>query len=296
MSVKFKCEYCGRRITEEVCPYCGAVNSLPRIQNTDSETGSVDTEQFLEEDTSRKKRLSAAKVILITVAALFAGLIIYGLIAASITDVSTVSHRSNSNPRIDKNGYYLTANGSTSSDHVLDGVAEEHISITAVGKEAELILPCSFEKLKETYRIMPVTQYLDNDGKYSYSEKEVTTVEPFEQIWVYDSYNVLDFALYNNSEETRALDQCICDSFSTVDISKVTSVLYHDKELITDAAGILDTFGEPSFQFLSDNFYSIEYQTTCGRLSVFYDRDKDGYIGEKPFSVTIENCREIRVF
>ena len=297
MSKSFKCEYCGRIISEDVCPFCGAVNKIPHIIESEPEVGSPETEtQTARQDDSSVKATKPLiyRTVLSVLAALVA--IIVFVVVASVKHKSTDTTKTTTVPRADKNGYMLKDNDYSSSDHVLEGFPEEHILITAVGKETELILPCPFTSLKETYHIMPVTEYLDNEGRYAHSSSEVTTVKPLKQIWIYESYNVLDFCIFNSSEQERVLQECICDAFSTVDISKVTSLRFHDIELMTDIAGILDSLGEPSFQFLSDNFYSIDYNTTCGRLSVSFLVNEDGSIGELPFSVTVENCKEVRPY
>lgn len=297
MSVSFKCEYCERVISEDVCPFCGGVNKVPRIGESESEGQSPETQYPAPEpdDTliKRKKSLLLLAVLGAFVAFL-AVVVIVGLAVSHQRHNAADTNISAGTPRPDKNGYMLKEEGYSSSDHVLEGFPEEHLLITFMGKETELVLPCSFNALKETYHIMPVTQYLDNEGSFAYSSKEVTTVPPLKQLWIYESYNVLDFCLFNGSEQERDFKECICDSFSTVDITKVSSLRFHDIELMTDIAGILDSLGEPSFQFLSDNFYSIDYNTTCGRLNVNFLLDEDGIIGNLPFSVTVENCKEVR--
>ena len=307
MSEEFKCEYCGRLISEEVCPFCGAVNTFKSKGTSQDDSVSTETtvpsassEPIKPTDKNAKKIKYAAIILTVAIAIVF----IVNLLTPKDGDPSgSISANTygvkNSDPftgKADKNGYLLTENGSTRSSHVLDGFKDETITVTALGEENTFSVPCGYRALKEAFHIMPVTKFLDNERSYKTSAVEVTTVNPYEQMWIYDSYNVLEFCIYNGAHQPAPLENCFCDSVSTGDISKITSFLFHDIELITDPVGILDSFGEPSFQFLSENFYSITYQTTCGSLTISYLRDTDGNLGSKPFSLTIDNCREDRPF
>ncbi len=301
MLKKYKCEYCGRIISEAVCPFCGAINKFPLISESESETEAEFPETQLQTPEpggtpTKKRKPLVIKLALCALAALivFVTVVeIVGLATYNQRHQSVNTYKSTTDPRPDKNGYMLSEEGHSSSDHILEGFPEEHLYITSVGTESEFIIPCSFTELKETYHIMPATQYLDNNRNYSLSSQEVTSIKPLNRIWLYDSYNVLNFCLYNNTEQEHDFNECICDSFSTSDISKITSIRFHGIELMTDIAGILDSFGEPGLQFLSKDFYSIDYPTTYGRLKVSYIVNEDGSISKLPTSITVENCKEV---
>lgn len=301
MSNKYICEYCGRQIEDSVCPFCGGINIIhPTDKKThpaknEPDNGSVSTEIPDRSEGSpetagtgaRRIQFSKRTKILLVLAAFF----VLCLISYAVTPKSKTSIQ-----KTDKNGYFLTEEGSTLSNHVLDGYAEERIQLNAMGKKTEMVVPCDYEYITANFNILPINTFLDNDRNSSYTEKALASVKPYNQIWIYDSYNIFQFCIYNGSAQESPLDECICDSLTITDPSKVTSALFHGKELIQDTVGILDTFGEPSFQYLSESFYSITYDTSCGSLRVSYLLDENGVLSACPFSITVDNCQESRSF
>ncbi|MCR5521261.1 MAG: hypothetical protein K6F44_05080 [Lachnospiraceae bacterium] len=297
MSEKYKCEYCGRLISEELCPFCGAINTVKTKDDSQDKTCSAESNvrqpqaNPINPVDSNARRL---KIVVLFLSVAIAITVIVTLLFPKDPATYGIVHSDPLIGKTDKNGFLLTQNGATSSDHVLNGEKNEIFVVTALGEEKKFSVPCTYNDLTEIVHILPINKFLDNSRSFHTSKDAVTTVNPYEQMWIYDSYNIHQFCIYNSSDQPISLDDCVCDSYSTCDTSKITSFLFHDTELITDVVGILDSFGEPTFQFLSENFYSLEYQTTCGRLVISYDRDINGNIGNKPFSLTIENCRESR--
>jgi len=297
MQKKIKCEYCGRRISEEICPYCGGINShgISQLSQPEPDQSPVEDRSFILRHKSLIFLFPISVIIIIAIVFLI-------LFNVGTTTEKSASYKfvhekidpsSEGNQSVEISPYYLFEVGSSSSsDHVLEGNVSEPLKISSVGTEHELLVPCDYNELISTFSLAPIIDY--TVGSYETGYLHVTSVKPQKEAYADDSYGTLTFTLFNNSSETCPLEGTIMDSVTTYDISKISSFVFRDVELITDINSILTAFGQPSFQFHSENFYSISYETESGTLRINYVTDSNGNLGAKPSCITFINCRTER--
>ncbi|MCR5431543.1 MAG: zinc ribbon domain-containing protein [Lachnospiraceae bacterium] len=345
MAKKYKCEYCGRKITEEVCPYCGAINSFFSDSNdttsSESDTGEVQSsnsslsesashsasDPSLQSKPGQNKNSSGIFTkIIVSVASLILIFIFISIARPGETltppsleakevptkdptptpifDVFSIDDISASVPveeveepyfiaTPDKNGFMVAKDGYFRSSHVVEVNTEEVFSAKVANTEYEFTLPCSYPELKTKVKIVPPRDYISVPDD-PLSPPEIETIESFKDLYAHDTYDILDFAIFNNSFETKKIDECICDTIRVANTTKLSSLKFQGKELMAEAADIINSFGEPSEQQTYLDIYSITYQTTCGSIYFLYAINEDKTLSLKPTFIKLSHCAEER--
>ena len=331
MANTFKCQFCGSEIRDNVCPHCGGVHFLPSDEDSDKKTSSGTENSSPDNSSGNPSKISKPPKSILVFFAIFLSLCIIIVVVGSLqqesikvkptpiskpvvvpTSDSLISEtvipsvpEVTSVPEMLTNGhfyalnsdgkYYLVKeNGFTESNHILTGSAEEPISVTVMGNNYNFSLPCDYPALNENVPLIAPYEFQTIDDKTQ--QIFIETLESHKENKAYDSYSVLTFEIFNNSFETKKLEECICDTLKVYTTSKVQSFIYQGTELVTNPADVIEALGDPKEEQSALDFYSLRYETLYGTMELMYIINDDKSITDIPTYIGITNCAGTRIY
>lgn len=277
MSKKVTCEYCGRRITSEHCPYCGAVNKLDfevieqieREHATEEHVQSVfQTVLKIFKGTWKMILIAGSALILIFIIAV-ARVVFFGDAGESNKTMDEIINTKGDEPNIGEGEYKF-------SDNIIEcSESPELIVKTTDGSEIKITLPCSFEELNSACVLS--TEYYDykTDKKISLISTGLA-IKPHRVFTLHDLNEHINFSLYNNSTVDKDYSECVIDEVyircSDYANKSFINEIYFDGHLLTRGPGeVLTELGEPYYiSNRENNELSITYKTYFGEFNLFY--------------------------
>ena len=288
MKKTFRCEYCGRQIKTEECPYCGGVNDIPLYPISDGPSGKA---ADCIPPVPPRKRLPVNKSFPRKVITFFQ---IHTVLRALLLAVLSVVVVLIISAVVLHNNYEKNRPEIKDSDNVLELSGPLTITVSSLGKEWDLTLPSPLRDLEKDINFLP--PIIDDPAKDDPDKDGILDLLPFGGTSLRDSYGLFYYDIINDSYETAPYTQATCDMIHTYHSSykdKVSSIKIQGKELITDLDSVINAFGEPSSRTTDQYSTEIEYKSTSGRITLSFDKEDDYAF---PDLITIENLAQNRKY
>ena len=291
MSKYYRCEFCGRKIKDDLCPYCGGVNSdksenvRPDEKVKSEVIDDASTEKYekvrkqLKKEVAREYRVEKkltekrSKLIKRSISIAIAAVVLIFLIVIIVQ----------------KNDYDMTH---TETENVID-VDDIVFDLTLGGNSFKLTVPSGFNEISSNLSFSPPTiekPENDPDGNMIYD------IQPGYAVYCDDVYGVLHLSLYNNQYSAVPYTEGVCDDLTIYTKDNLTSVKWDGREVLVPAGKIIEMFGEPSYKVESDYSRHYDYRTTNGEISFVY---YNSYEHEGEFvldHISVMNKRRVRSY
>lgn len=288
MKKSFKCEFCGRHIKTEQCPYCGGVNDIPLTPGSDAPSGKAadcyppypprkkarNNNSFFGKLRTFFSEHTCLRDIVIAV--------LFIIVVLVLSYIFWLINESKDKPVTD------------TSDTVIDTDNVLSLQVTALGKEWDLKLPSAVSELSEHITFLP--PIISDPEKEDPDTDGILDLLPFHGTTLNDSYGIFYYEIINDSYDTAPYSEAICDRIHTYHSSydeKLSSLKINDKELIADLDSVIEAFGEPSKTNKYSGRTEIEYKTTGGSITISFDEDDDNAF---PYSIYIDNLAQNRKY
>ncbi len=286
MKKKFKCEFCGRLIQTEQCPYCGGINSIPLNPVSDAPSGKA-ADYYPpyppRKGTPKENSFFGRVRTFFKVHSCLRDIVLVILFIVVVLVLSYIIWLINNNKDMPVSD---TSDTIIATDKVLC------LKVTSLGKEWDLKLPSSVSELSEYITFLP--PIIRDPEKEDPDTDGILDLLPFRGTTLNDSYGIFSYEIINDSYDPAPFTEAICDRIRTYhssDDKKLTSLKLNGKELINDLNSVIETFGEPSVTTKYSGTTEIEYKTTGGSFSLYFDEDDNNAF---PYSIYIDNLAQNR--
>lgn len=299
MTKTFKCEYCGRRIKTEECPYCGGVNELPLEFLSDgsnktntpsvkdaSATRTATVSSSLKKQVGSKKKIPFLKKVktFFSIHTCLRDLVIAAMVFVVLIIGLFFVYLATKEP----DPVY------TYSDTVLDWDGELTVSIPAMDRSFDIVLPSTLNEIGKniTFITPAITSLAEQDPDLD----GVLDLKPFEGTSISDSYGLIYFDIINDSYDSLPYTDATCDKLRMYRFSEnneIKSLKIQGKELITGISSVIDSLGEPSSMCTYSDSKEIKYKTDRGEIRLSY-HERNDYAS--PETIYIENLSQARKY
>lgn len=287
MKRTFKCEYCGRSIKTEECPYCGGVNDIPVGALSDRPSGKAadyippypprnihKNNTFLGKVLTFFKIHSCLRALVLSV--------LFVVVVLVISFMVWLINEDSVRPEFNESDTMLVTDKNFS------------VSVTAMGKTWDIRLPSPISEISQNITFLP--PIINDTAQDDPDTDGILDLLPFRGTTLRDSYGLFYYDIINDSYDTVPYTDAVCDKFNTYRSSykdKMTSLKVFGKELITDMDSVIEALGEPTETTTYPTYKEIEYRTTGGRITLTFEKD-DSYAF--PDSIYIENLMQNRKY
>lgn len=286
MKSLFRCEYCGRRIKTEECPYCGGINSLPLDRDKYSAkeipvaSGINTSEPFVPKKLTPYQKF----VTFMRVHTIIRTVCIFFICMAAFIFALYLFFLANEEREP------VTVN----TNRILDIGLDYTVTATVFDKTVDITLPCSVGSLSNIMTIKePIITDIENEDR---NLDGIMDFAPYQGGFIFDENDLFTFSLINDSFDVVPYTQVNCDQITLMSYKykdKLTSLKLNGNELLTDMDSVLDLLGDPTTYITNTEYSTIEYKTPYGHIRLDYYKE-DNY--DFPKYIYLSNLVQSRIY